>query len=80
MKKKSLYDIAMEKKKNQDIENKNIIVTKKKFILSNIFEIIEKILKVIIYFILAILLTIGGTVLINSQTREFLFEIFKNIF
>ena len=80
MKKKSLYDIAMEKKKNQDIENKNIIVTKKKSILSNIFEIIEKILKVIIYFIIDILLTIGGTVLINSQTREFLFEIFKNIF
>ena len=80
MKKKSLYDIAMEKKNNQTTQNENIIIVRKKPIIQTIFEIIGKILKVIIYMILIILLTIGATVLINSQTREFLVEILKNVF
>lgn len=80
MKKKSLYDIAMEKKNNQTTQNENIIIVRKKPIFQTIFEIIGKILKVIIYMILIILLTIGATVLINSQTREFLVEILKNVF
>lgn len=80
MKKKSLYDIAMEKKNNQTTQNENIIIVRKKPIFQTIFEIIGKILKVIIYIILIILLTIGATVLINSQTREFLVEILKNVF
>ena len=80
MKKKSLYDIAMEKKNNQTTQNENIIIVRKKPIFQTIFEIIGKILKVIIYMILIILLTVGATVLINSQTREFLVEILKNVF
>lgn len=80
MKKKSLYDIAMERKKNQVNNNDNIILVRKKSILQTIFEIIGKIIKLIIYAILLILLTIGATVLINSQTRDFLIEIFKNVF
>ena len=80
MKKKSLYDIAMEKKNSQTTNNDNIIVVRKKSILQTIFDIIGKILKLIIYAILIILLTIGATVLINSQTREFLLEILKNVF
>lgn len=79
MKKKSLYDIAMERK-NQVNNNDNIIVVRKKSVLQTIFEIIGKIIKLIIYAILLILLTIGATVLINSQTREFLLEILKNVF
>ena len=78
--KKSLYDIAMEKKNNQTTQNENIIIVRKKPIFQTIFEIIGKILKVIIYMILIILLTVGATVLINSQTREFLVEILKNVF
>ena len=80
MKKKSLYDIAMERKNNQVNNNDNIIVVRKKSLLQTIFEIIGKIIKLIIYAILLILLTIGTTVLINSQTRDFLIEIFKNVF
>ena len=67
MKKKSLYDIAMEKKNNQTTQNENIIIVRKKPIFQTIFEIIGKILKVIIYMILIILLTVGATVLINSR-------------
>ena len=54
MKKKSLYDIAMEKKNNQTTQNENIIIVRKKPIFQTIFEIIGKILKVIIYMILTI--------------------------
>ncbi len=80
MRKKSLYDIAMEKKNSQTAENDNIIIIRKKSIVQIIFDIIIKFLKLIIYVILIILLTIGATVLINSQTREFLIEILKNVF
>ena len=80
MKKKSLYDIAMEKKNSQSIDNDNIIVVRKKSTLQTLFDIVGKILKLIIYAILIILLTIGATVLINSQTRDFLIEILKNVF
>ena len=70
----------MEKKNSQTTNNENIIVVRKKSILQIIFDVIGKILKLIIYAILIILLTIGATVLINSQTREFLLEILKNVF
>lgn len=79
MKKKSLFDIAMEKKKNQTIENENIIIVKKRSIIITIFEIIGKILKLILYIILFILLTIGATVLLNSQTREIIIDILKEM-
>ncbi len=80
MKKKSLYDIAMSKKNNQTTQNENIIIVRKKSIIQIIFDIIGRILKLIIYAILIILLTVGATVLINSQTREYLIEILKNVF
>ncbi len=80
MKKKSLYDIAMEKKNNQTTQNENIIIVRRKPLLQTLFEIISKIIKLIIYVILLIILTIGATVLINSQTRGFLVEILKNVF
>lgn len=67
-------------KKGQNIEKENIIIVKKKSFLLTIFEIIGKIFKLIICIILFILLTVGATVIINSQTRLFLMEIFKNMF
>lgn len=77
MKKKSLFDIAMEKKKNQTIENENIIIVKKRSFIITIFEIIGKILKLILYTILFILLSIGATVLLNSTLREQIINILK---
>lgn len=80
MKKKSLFDIAMEKKQSQTTENENIIIVRKKSFLLTMFEIVGKIFKLIIYIVLLILLTVGATVMINSQTREFLIEILKSVF
>ena len=77
MKKKSLFDIAMEKKQKQTEENDNIIILKKRSFIMTIIEIIGKILKLILYIILFILLTIGATVLINSALREQLIKIVK---
>lgn len=77
MKKKSLFDVAMEKKKTQNIENKNIIVVKKKSYLIIAMEIISKILKFIFFLGLLILLTIGATVLVNSSLREQIVNIIK---
>ena len=76
MKKKSLFDIAMEKKENQTIENENIIIVKKKSFLLTMFEIMGKILKLI----LSILLTVGATVLMNSTLREQIINILKTNF
>lgn len=80
MKKKSLFDIAMEKKEKQTIENENIIIVKKKSFLLTTFEIMGKIFKVIIYIVLMILLTIGATVLINSSLREQMINIIQTNF
>lgn len=77
MKKKSLYDIAMEKKQNKTIENEDIIIVRKKSFLLTIFEIIVKIFRLIIYIYLMILLTIGATVLINNTLREQMLNIIQ---
>lgn len=77
MKKKSLFDIAMEKKRKQVRENENIIILKKKSFIMTIFEIIGRILKLILYIILFILLTTGATVLLNSTLREQIINILK---
>lgn len=79
MKKKSLYDIAMERKQNDVIDNDKVIIVRKKTILSTIFEVVGKIFRIILYFILLILLTTGATVLLNSQTREMLFNIISQV-
>ena len=75
MKKKSIYDIAMEQKANT--KDDNIIITKRSSKVSVIFEIIEKILKLIFYIIICLLLTVGTTVLVNSELRNNLLEIIK---
>ena len=79
MKKKSLYDIAMERKQNNAIDNDKVIIVRKKSIISIIFEVIGKIFRIVIYFVLLILLTIGATVLLNSQTREIFIDIISNM-
>lgn len=79
MKKKSLYDIAMERKQNDLIDNEKVTIVRKKSIIITIIDIIGKILKIIVYFILFLLLTIGATVLLNAQTREIFIDIIKNM-
>lgn len=69
MKRKSLYDIAMERKDKTSEVQEQIVIEKKRTILLVIVDIIEKILKLLFYIMLFILLTIGATVLINSELR-----------
>ncbi|MBO5004954.1 MAG: hypothetical protein J6D03_06925 [Clostridia bacterium] len=75
MKKKSLFDIAMEQKNRKQLQDKNIVITKKNSKISTVIEIIGKILKVIFYIVICILLTIGTTVLVNSELRNQLINI-----
>lgn len=69
MKKKSLYDIAMERKDKTSEVQEQIVIERKRTILLVIVDIIEKILKLLFYIVLFILVTIGATVLINSELR-----------
>lgn len=73
--KKSLFDIAMEQKNRKQLEDENTVITKKNSQISIVVEIIEKILKVIFYIVICILLTVGTTVLVNSELREQLINI-----
>ena len=75
MKKKSLFDIAMEQKNRKQLQDENIVITKKNSRISTTIEIIGKILKVIFYIVICILLTVGTTVLVNSELREQLINI-----
>ena len=75
MKKKSLFDIAMEQKNRKQLQDENIVITKKNSKISTVIEIIGKILKVIFYIVICILLTVGTTVLVNSELREQLINI-----
>ena len=75
MRKKSLFDIAMEEKNRKQLEDENVVVTKKNSKISIVIEIIGKILKVIFYIVICILLTVGTTVLANSELREQLMNI-----
>lgn len=70
MKKKSLYDIAMERKNKTSEIQEQIVIERKRTIASVLVEVIEKVLKLIFYILLVILITIGSTVLINSELRE----------
>ena len=56
-------------------DNEKIVIIRNKPILLIIVDIIAKILKLFVYFILIILLTIGATVLINEQMREYFINI-----
>ena len=73
--KKSLFYIAMEQKNRKQLWDENTVITKKNSKISIVVEIIEKILKVIFYIVICILLTVGTTVLVNSELREQLINI-----
>ena len=73
--KKSLFDIAMEQKNRKQLGDEKTVITKKNSEISIGVEIIEKILKVIFYIVICILLTVGTTVLVNSELREQLINI-----
>lgn len=75
MRKKSLFDIAMEQKNRRQLGDENVVVTKKNSKILTAIEIIGKILKVVFYLVICILLTIGTTVLANSELREQLMNI-----
>lgn len=94
-KQKSIYDKALEKKrenlekeklyKNLDLDReRNTIIFEQKnntFIklLNFLIDTIERVIKFIIIIIVFILLTIGATVLLNPALRENLLEIINNI-
>lgn len=75
MKKKSLFDIAMEQKREKQNNDNNIVITHKNSKISIMVEIIGKIFKVLFYILICLLLTIGTTVLVNSELREQLINI-----
>lgn len=76
MKKKSLFDIAMEQKNRKQLQNdENIVITHKNSRISIVVEIIGKILKVLFYVLICLLLTIGTTVLVNSELRNQLINV-----
>lgn len=75
MKKKSLFDIAMEQKREKQNNDNNIVITHKNSKISIVIEIIGKILKVLFYIVICLLLTIGTTVLANSELRNQLINI-----
>ena len=75
MKKKSLFDIAMEQKREKQNNDNNIVITQKNSKISIVVEIIGKIFKVLFYILICLLLTIGTTVLVNSELREQLINI-----
>lgn len=75
MKKKSLYDIAMEQKNaNKNYDRKK---TKNDRELIVLIELMDKILKAMVYTIISILVTIGMTVLLNEEFRNVLIEVLK---
>jgi len=77
MKKKSLYDIAMEQKNDNLIDDEKVVIIRKNNLISSLIDILGKCFKFILYIILFVLLTVGATVLINSQTREIVLNILK---
>ena len=79
MKKKSLYDIAMEQKKDNMIDEEKVVIIRKNNLISSLIDILGKCLKFILYILFFILLTVGATVLINSQTRDIILNILKQI-
>ncbi|MDO5556500.1 MAG: hypothetical protein Q4G09_07945 [Clostridia bacterium] len=75
MRKKSLFDLAMEKKRtNLLVENST---NNKSKLLINSLIIIKTVFTFLIYIVISILLTIGATVLINKDFRCQFFEIIR---
>lgn len=77
MKKKSLFHIAMEQKREKQNSKNNVYIAKEISKISIILEIIAKIFRIAFYIVICILLTIGTTVLVNSELRENLISILK---
>lgn len=93
-KSKSIYEKALEKKKenqekerlydslNLDRNKNNIIIEKEKHtfikILNFIMDFVVKIIKLLVIFVIFILLTIGATVLLNPELRLKVLEILQN--
>ena len=69
------YILAMEQKNRKQLQDENIIITKKNSRILTILEVVGKILKVIFYIVICILLTVGTTVLANSELRNQLINI-----
>ena len=76
MRKKSLYDIAMEKKQ-YNLKKDNIIVTKNKSLLEIFIELIGKVTRITLLMCICIFSTVGITVLINSSLRIQFIETIK---
>ncbi|WP_304683137.1 hypothetical protein [uncultured Clostridium sp.] len=93
-KNKSIYERALEKKKenlekerlydslNLDRDKNNIIIEKEKHtlikILNFIMDLAVKIIKLMVILAIFILLTIGATVLLNPELRLKVLEILQN--
>lgn len=93
-KNKSIYEKALEKKKenlekerlydslNLDRTKNNIVFEKEKHtfikLLNFIMDFISKIIKVLVIIVVFILLTIGATVLFNPELRMKVLEIINN--
>lgn len=74
-KNKSLYDIAVEKKKNGNDER--IVIQEKVSNLKILVSVLCKIIKLVVLFIVGIILTIGITVVINESLRTQFLEALK---
>lgn len=73
-KNKSLYEIAMEQKREND---RSVDKQYKNSALVVVFEIVSKIIRCVIYLAICVLLTVGTTVLINSNLRNEIINIIK---
>ena len=66
--KKSLYDIAIEKK--QKPKDEKIIIQEKESVLKVVVSIVGKIIRLLMFLVFSFGLTVGTTVLINRELRE----------
>lgn len=71
--KKSLYDIAIEKK--QKPKDEKIIIQEKESVLKIVVSAIGKIIRLLMFLVFSFGLTVGTTVLINRELREQLINI-----
>lgn len=71
--KKSLYDIAIEKK--QKPKDEKIIIQEKESVSKIVVSVIGKIIRLLMFLIFSFGLTVGTTVLINRELREQLINI-----
>lgn len=71
--KKSLYDIAIEKK--QKPKDEKIIIQEKESVLKIVVSVIGKIIRLLMFLVFSFGLTVGTTVLINRELREQLINI-----